>query len=252
MSAIINGSQEPQFNKEEIRFGQQGSEFSRRIQGPADAVKKLIPDIVSSGGSGVYICDSSPVATIEYSIGSMDAGDAGSAAAENPTTIYECASAFAEKDILYTDIAAVNGLTDDEKKLLRGRIEGTPLTTAELASLGADAQSLHADIIEGVRSVRVAVPSLKVSKVVSNRYTIPLANTNAGRVLSSAKVSSDEAFPVSALFNLPSGTTTKPNRVYGWLKHFPTINVAGSNRFSMTQEYEFGLWSTVLYGDLVT
>lgn len=244
---IINGSNEPQFNREEIRFGGlSGGEWSQRIQGPPDKLKALIGQLIQAGASGVYICDQSPIATIEFSIGTIEA-ITGNAANEAPQVSYECSTNEVEKDVLESDITVVNNLSTSQKKLLRKRIDGTELNSTEEATLTGDAANLYQDILDGLRSVRVPVPTLRISKVVSNLYPVKASNTNAGKIHTTAQVSTAESIPVSILFELESKTTTKARRAYGWRKNYPDVTITGGNRFSISQQYEYGLWSTTIY-----
>lgn len=249
---IINGDKTPQANREEVRFGMQGGEYSKRITGPAEEVKKLIPALVASGATGVFIQDQSPVATLEYSFGSIDMVT-GNPADERPTVVYELHENMVEKDILAVDIPlsnSVNGTASET--LLRKYLNGTDLTAAEVSSLSADATTLYGHIRAGQRSKAVHQPILKISKVVSNAYTVKANHANKGRILSTAKVSSDEGIPVSILFDLPADTTTKAGYVYAWLKNPPTATITGGNRFAISQEYQYGAWSTDIYGAVVT
>lgn len=249
---IINGDKTPQSNREEVRFGLQGGEYSKRITGPVDEVRKLIPALVAAGATGVFIHDSSPIATLEYTFGSIDMVT-GNPADERPTSVYECQTAEVEKDILESDIAVTNGVNGTASEtLLRKYLNGTDLTPAEVASLSANGTAVYGEIKAGFRSIRIMVPTLKISKVVSNAYTVKAAQTNVNRLIATAKVSTDESIPVGILFDLPANTTTKPNRSYAWLKKPPQVTITGGNRFAVSQEYEFGLWSTVIYGAVVS
>jgi hypothetical protein len=40
--------------------------------------------------------------------------------------------------------------------------------------------------------------------------------------------------------------------VYGWLQHEPTYTLVANNKAQFQVEWEYGLWSTFLYGNAVT
>ena len=46
--------------------------------------------------------------------------------------------------------------------------------------------------------------------------------------------------------NLPDYATDLSGFVYGWLKKPPEIVSVGGNKTQLVQEYEHGLWATVL------
>lgn len=246
---IINGDDSPQFNREEVRFGPGSGEYSMRVEGPVEKIRALIPQLIASGASGVFVSDKSPLATIEFSYGSIDPAIGFGAENEQPSQIWEYFANEVEKDIMEADITAVNAVNGTaSEKLLRKYIQGTDLTDSEVSSLSASAALLYADIKAGVRSIRVAVPTLKVSKFVSYTYQVKASIAGAGSVITTATLQSSESIPDSILFNLPAYTTSKPNRAYGWYKKFPNVQTVGKNGFTVSQEWEYGLWSTTLYG----
>lgn len=219
-----------------------------RIEGPYDRVREYIPQLIAVGATGVFIRDKSELATLDFSIGSVDSIFDGSSV-ENPPQVWEYITNEVEKDIMETDIAAVNAVngTADEK-ILRKAINGTELTSEEESGLSVGAAAIYADIKAGVRSVRVYVPTVRVSRTVSSSYQTKAANTNVGSILTTATLASNEGIPAWVLFTPPAYTTSKPNRAWGWFKKPPSITNSGGIRSTISQEWEYGLWSTTLYG----
>lgn len=246
----IVGDTTPQINREEIRFSPLGGgEYSRRIEGPVDAVRAMVQEVLSAGGSGVFVWDRGPNATLDYTLGSIDLAG-GNAADETPQQIWELSAGVIEKDILRADLTIITGLSSANKELLRKAIDGTALTPTEQATLSVNAALIYSDVKEGIRAIRFNFPTLSVTKIVSNSYQVKASLTNVGRLISTSTLSFQESIPSSILFNLPdltpaSGTV---NKAYGWYKSYPTVTVSGRNKFSVRQEWEYDIWTTTLYG----
>jgi len=154
-----------------------------------------------------------------------------------------------EKDILDSDNATVNLLTDGNKKLLQTYID-SPNTTPAFTGSGpqiAAAETLLKLSLAGVKSVRIFAPVLRHTR----DYTIAQSLTNVGSIIYAGSLKSLEGTPGTLLFNLPSNSNpTRSDGLtmkYGWMKKYPTISQVGGGKWNLQQEFEWGLWSYDLY-----
>jgi len=152
-----------------------------------------------------------------------------------------------EKDILEADIAAVSGISEEEKAKIRNAIQNPPEDSSP-ALTDEDAIDIYQLMLKGQRSIRVNAPVLRHTLTVSNSYTIKAALTNVGKVISSATLASQESLPVDVLFNLPNDISTDSLLQYGWFKMHPTIRMSARQRAQIEQQWEYGLWPIVVYG----
>lgn len=251
---IINGTKKPQFNCEVVSFGPAAGDYSVTVTGPRDEVRNLIGPLVAAGASGTYRCDQSPVATIEYSFGSIDAVT-GNPADEAPQNIWELHANEVEKDILEADIAFINNLSTSDKIQLQKWIDNPSQAIVFPDPFTPELETAYYEIIVArVRSVRVNQPTLRKSIVVSNRYQLKAALTDVRRIISTATLLTQEPTVTALLADLPAetpGGAGKENREYGWYKKFPQVQLTGLNRFSINQEWEYGLWSTLILGEVL-
>jgi hypothetical protein len=107
-------------------------------------------------------------------------------------------------------------------------------------------------LADGVHSYRLHVPVLRVSKLVSRSYPIKASLENVGRLITTETMQTSEGVPDALLFNLPeSRTIIKANTLsmaYAWYKNYPNVQQVAGARWSVTQTWEFGLYSTFIYG----
>jgi hypothetical protein len=162
---------------------------------------------------------------------------------EIPIDTWEFFAGEAEKDILEADNAAVNGISDDEKRKIRDAIQN-PVPGQSPSLVNANAINLYLLMLSGVRSVRVVTPTLRHTQTVSNNWTIPASRANVGRIISTASMVSLEAIPSDILFGLPNFVSTRTGLTYGWLKLDPTIRSAARQKTQIEQEWRYGLWAT--------
>jgi hypothetical protein len=242
-------------NYEEISFSpQKGWERRSGITGRKAAVKALLNELAAQGLSFTYACDQSPNATIRFETPGLVEGGSAEPGQEVPTSSWEYLATRAEIDILEGDLAGqngttnVNGIVTAEKKLLRNRINGMDVTYPDPFSTEFD--TIFKLIDQGVRSLRVFVPTLKVSRLVSLSYTVPASLANVGRIISTATLNVQEAIPSTLLFSLPNDVSGKTGFVYAWYKNHPNVQQAG-NRWNISQEWDYGLWPVALLGTVL-
>ena len=167
---------------------------------------------------------------------------------EAPVDAWEFFASHAEKDILEADLPAINALTNQEKSDIREAIANP---ASDIWGDFSDEQlAVYGLMVSGVKAVRVMAPVLRHTQTVSNIFTVKAALTDVGKILSSGTLATFESIPSSVLFNLPYDTSsrTAPALAYGWMKMHPTIRMAARQKMQIELEYEYGLWSTLLYG----
>lgn len=118
---------------------------------------------------------------------------------------------------------------------------------------GALALSIYALMQQGVTAFPVEQPILRRTWTTSNQYGTQYALINTGRILSSATLAATENLPGALLFNIPNFSWIDPNPnapslAYGWYKRFPTIQQVALLKWNIVQEWEYGLWATLLWG----
>lgn len=181
-----------------------------------------------------------------------EASSGGGNPATDITDNWEFSAGVVEKDLLEADISVINNLTAAELTALRHVITNPPQTPAEEPALGAGANSVYLLIRNGVRSVRTNAPKLRHTLTVGSAYAVKASMAKVGLILTTTTLQNDEMLPGDILFSLPSLTYGGTRAlVYGWFKMHPTIRVAARQKTQIEQEWEYGLWSTVLYGSAV-
>lgn len=252
MSTRINGKTDATLNAEEIRYSpQDGWSGNWSQQGPKESIKALLNPLAAQGFTLRYSCDQSPVATVQYSTtGIVEPGGV-----ETPTLVWEYFANIAEIDILEADLGGTlgrvngNAISEDDKRLIRQAIQSPSESSPAIS--GADAITLYQLMLGGVRSFRVNVPTLRVSKLVSGSYPVKASLTNVGRIITTATLEVQEAIPATLLFNLPVSSTVSKGGIsfaHTWYKHFPNVQQVGGNRWNVSQGWEFGLFPINLYG----
>lgn len=233
-------------NSEQISYSpSQGWTNLRGIEGPKEAVRALLDQLAVLGYSFTYNSDQSPKASVQF----QTIGVPGPGQAETPTLQWEYFANGQEIDVLETDITAISGISVPDRELIRVAINNNDKTQA--ADLTGNALALYQLMVGGVRSFRINLPTLRVSKLVSGSYGVKASLTNVGRILSTAKLTLDEAIPGTILFDLPSYTSAKTGFFYAWYKKHPTVQQAGGNKWNISQEWEYGLWPVFLYGSVL-
>ena len=232
-------------NSETVSYSPAGGyKFSGSFAGLKDSLRPLIAQLAGLGYTFTYHSEESPNATIDFD----SAGDPGGGGTETPTLVWEYFANRIEIDMLEADIAGINTISESDKRTIREHINNPK--EGESPSVTGNALIAYRLMLDGVRSAMVNWPTLKVSKLVSSTYAVQASQTNVGRIITTASLTATESIP-TRLFALPNDTTTKTDRVYGWLKSFPNIQQAAGGRWNIAQEWQYGLWATLLYGAAV-
>lgn len=248
--STLRGKSSATQNSEKITFSpQSGYAGEWGVEGPKEAIRPLINQLAGLGYSFTYTCDQSPKASITYSTPGLIEPGGGT---ETPTLVWEYLANIFEIDILEADVAGINTISSENRRVLRDAI-ANPDPDADPDFDPTDpqilvVQDLYDLMLGGVRSFRVNVPTLKRSALVSGSYGVQASLSNVGRIITTATLQTQENIPATILFSLPSFTTTKPGFVYAWYKKHPNVQQAGGNKWQVSQEWEYGLWPTLLYG----
>lgn len=168
-----------------------------------------------------------------------------------PTDLWEIQPTLVTKDLLDSDNAAVAAVAAQDgvlAQLADARVNPTKYTNA---SFTGDALELYKLIAKGVQSVMVFQPILRHTLSVSNRWEVAASLTNIRKIISTTSMSGLENIPGWIYQSMPDeipaiGHATTLN--YGWFKMPPSITVVAYNRTQIVQEWQYGLWSTLLYG----
>lgn len=191
----------------------------------------------------------------------QDIRSGGGGTAEQPVDTWELFPNISEKDVLLSTNAAISGIVSQDLMLLReildGKVDLTQYETASPAFVAAGSGNplgVFAHIVAGLKSTILYQPILRHTRTVSRAYEIPASVAGAGQVFSSARVVSDNGVPagianqmqVSAYSNRTvSGYTLQ--LYLGWLKVYPTVQMAAYGKTQIVSEWQWGEWSTMFY-----
>lgn len=215
------------------------------FEGPSDAINALMVELRSLGAPFRLTRNASPRATIEVDAQGL-MGDEPQGV-ETPENTWEFFSNSVEIDLLDADVPAINALSDAEKRRIRDAVNSPDPDNPP--TLSGDAETIYKLMLSGMKSFTVNVPTLRKSVVVSNRSQIRASLTNVGKIISTTTLRLQEEIPTSILFDLPDLTTSRTGFAYGWFKRHPTVQHSGLDRVTISQEWTYGLWPTIIYGD---
>ncbi len=171
---------------------------------------------------------------------------------EAPVNGWELFGEEVEKDVLESNIADIDALSDKDKVILRALLDkGTdPAFPDERDEVTAGfARNLYDQIILGLKSKRQTVYHLRHTQTTSILYPINASLANVDRILSTGTLLASETIPSS--LPLAVGISNRAGMAFGWYKKFPTIREATGHRTQIEQEWEYGLWSTIVYGSIL-
>lgn len=248
--STVRGKTSPTENYEEITYSPQTG-WTRRsgINGPKFALKAMLNELAAQGRSFSYTCDQNPNATIRFEVPGQP--DNGGPPSETPTLVWELLASVVEIDILDSDVQVVANLGIDEIEKIRTALLTGNDQYSNMPAMSGTTLSIYKLMQSGLRNIRVNLPTLKVSKLVSGSYPVQAALTNVGRIISPATLQVQEAIPYT-LFQLPAFTPSTAKAAlgftYAWYKKFPSVQQSGGNKWNVSQEWEYGLWPTLIYG----
>jgi hypothetical protein len=218
-----------------------------KITNPAD-IPALLGQLIAAG----YAYDVSPEADGAITVveaTSQPAQDTNGDPASTPLAeIWERDSMTTEKDLLQCDLNSFAQILPYRKLLIQKAIDDK---TALDSSVTDPAElDLYALLAHGVKSVRVSSPVVRRTRITASSYTVKASDTNMGKILTTAQMTSLENAPSTVLFNLPSSGSVNASGVTaqsGWYKKPAKVAQQGDGRWQIVQEYEYDIWATRLY-----
>lgn len=195
------------------------------------------------------------LSTLEAEIG----GDPeGQTPGDEVTDSWEMLPNRVDKDILESDVPIINTLTATEIEAIQAAFRtppkaGTPLTTT-FPTNTANCKTVLDLLNSKVTSKGVDQPVLRHTWMVPPGVPFAPELTNVGLIYSAPSLYGLEGVPNDFLVPLASMPYGPVNREgialsYGWLKAWPIFRRAAWNRREVHSEFQFGLWSDVLYGE---
>jgi predicted outer membrane lipoprotein len=176
---------------------------------------------------------------------------------------WEFFAQHAEKDLLEAAVetAAIRALTDNQISTIRALLEVPPNPTAVPpdpivtdedfggGDSGLNAYEVYRLMLKGARSFPIEQPMLRHTITTSNQYAVAYALLNVRKIVSSATVVGTENIPRAILFTLPFEVSSNSDYAYGWYKMFPTVQQIALLKWQIVQEYQYGLWATLIWGN---
>ena len=113
-------------------------------------------------------------------------------------------------------------------------------------AFSGDQQVLYNMAIRGVDSYPVYQPIVVVTDTASRDYPWATEFAYYGYTFSTAGLIQDAYLTSGWKNRLPQDQSNLTGFIYGWLKKPPEVVSVGGNKTQLVQEYEYGLWATVL------
>lgn len=110
-------------------------------------------------------------------------------------------------------------------------------------------QTLYDLVISGIDSFHVYQPTVIVTDTASENYAWDIGFSDYGKIFTTTSMIADAELGAGWKANLPNDTGAPSGFIYGWLKKPPEIVSVAGNKTQLVQEYEYGLWSDVLYDE---
>jgi hypothetical protein len=166
---------------------------------------------------------------------------------EAPEDNWQYFANVVQKDVLEAHLPNVNpAFTDAEINSIRTNLD-------HLDAIDFD-ENTRDEVLEvfnlmrsGVTSVRVLEPMLRHTQTVSQLWKVKASTQGVGRIFTTEILLDAEDIPEDLLIDLPNFSSNKPGLAYGWYKHFPSIRTSALQKVQIEQEWEYGLWATLLY-----
>lgn len=169
---------------------------------------------------------------------------AGGTGADVPDNEWEIFGQSSEKDILEADNPIVNALTDTEKRAIRSFIANPDQQASPAIIPGSSADKLYKLMLNGLKSVRVFVTTLRKTQQVTASYQVPASFANVGRIYTTTSlIDSEPLMRADIAANLANVVSNRTGLGYGWFKMAPTIRSAAKQKTQIIQEWEYGLWA---------
>src|ERR1051326_5921145 len=153
-----------------------------------------------------------------------------------------------EKDLLEADTDIINALTTTEKEQIRGALVNPDPNTVP-AWPSNNSLIVFTLMQRGLRSARVAAPTVRHTQTFASIYSFVPNYSNVGKIVSTDSILAPWPIPASGT-KVSWGTDPDINLVYGWYKKHPNIASAARAKTQLSYEWEYGLWATPPYQDL--
>jgi hypothetical protein len=247
MANTIVGNQDPIEQGREYTYKLGGGHSQRQVWKVTDQadVATLVSALAISGYSYSVQYDGQ-IATVE---GTLDYNLGGAPTTTPLTTIWERDIKIVSEDILKSDLAIIGGISSANKKTIQEKLK-TP-EDPSATGLTSDALTIYTLMFNGVTSRIVYQPMIRRTKLCANSYAAAESDTNMGKILTAAQMSSLEGAPGGLLFALPaSGTNvvrSDISTITGYLKVPCRVQQQGDGRWQITQEWDYGVWAAALY-----
>lgn len=225
----------------------------------ASQIGGLISYIIGTGG-GYQVTPQADGAVwlVEANYETDSSGNTGPTSSV-PTTplseIWERDIKPSEKDLLEANVAIVNNLGNTDKKLIKQGLD-EHIVPDEIAFTSSDALTLYTLMYNGVKTWMVYQPVIRRTRMTANNYTVPESDTNVGKILTKAQMTSLEGAPPVILFDLPaSGTSYRTtstnaadiNLTLAYLKMPARVTQQGDGKWQILQEWDYGAWPSALF-----
>jgi hypothetical protein len=169
---------------------------------------------------------------------------------ETPVDGWEAFGEEVEKDLLEADILGIDTMDNGDKAIIRAVLDNGVNSDDSLRQRLTDdpfSNELYNEVVYGLKGVRHVVQHLRHTQTVSTLWTVRAALTNVGKIISTGSLTGLEGVPTSLLVNLPITISNRVAAAYGWYKKFPTVRISAGHRIQIEQEWEYGLWSRIVY-----
>jgi len=262
MSEIVLGTKAATLQP--IKFGwsaERGHHTTQEWLGSETNIRALIPNIVAAGGS--YEVDQMAGGcwriVASYSQPQPGGAGGGDTGGQEIAVTWELLPKDAQKPLLASFHSLVAGLTPAEIDQIKAEVDNTTKTAAN-TTLTGNALIVFKLLRSGVDTVEIEQPVLNLTWIVPNNVNLSYSYANIGRIYTTSSLISAESIPSyistsmvawTSSFTNPSYGSGRVSLVFGWKKRAPTQRLAGTNRREISQTWEFGLWSTSIYGSTV-
>jgi hypothetical protein len=156
--------------------------------------------------------------------------------------------------------------TADDPNATAPREVLAPVTIADFNNLPPDANgnpgnaanalAVYQLMTQGVRSYPIDQPILRRTIITNQNYAVAMALHNVRKIISTTSLVSLEQVDTDSLFYdptngqllLPDDVSPTPALAFGWYKGFPTVQELALLKWSIVQEWKYGLWATLIWG----
>lgn len=230
-------------------FSPQRGWYTIRVwRGTNSALRSLLPLLKNAGYEFQLDEGYGAIGTVRAQIPDRTDGSA-----EEVINLWELDNNSATKDILETDDSGINSISATHKRAIRAQIQSPDEdeNSAQGSFSNPVAQQVYDLMMKGVREKVVYQQVLRHTQTVSTNYQVAASRTNVRRIISKASMANQENIPIWIYDSMDDGTSAQTGLAYGWYKEPPKITVVSYQRTQISQQWTFGLWSTLLYGALL-